>query len=164
MTLARPELPYKGWNKRVIREACNHLRVGFEQELHKIRGIWYWVIFGDVPAPWYWVDSNGTSHTVSRGATDMITGKSVSVAAGVTGPTSSKPTAETCAVIVCGYANQGFHIFLATGLQYGNANRGHEEQDLVTQDFVLSEVKRMFRDGEIRDAMTVRLLRRKIRS
>jgi len=56
MALARPELPYKGWNERVIREACNHLRVGFEQELHKIRGIWYWVIFRDVPAPWYWVD------------------------------------------------------------------------------------------------------------
>lgn len=34
----------------------------------------------------------------------------------------------------------------------------------MTQDFVLSEVKRMIRGGEIRDAMTVRLLRRKIRS
>lgn len=34
----------------------------------------------------------------------------------------------------------------------------------MTQDFVLSEVKRMIRDGEIRDVRTVRLLRRKIRS
>ena len=31
----------------------------------------------------------------------------------------------------------------------------HEEQDLVTQDFALSEVERMIRDGEIKDATTV---------
>src|SRR5215831_278590 len=58
----------------------------------------------------------------------------------------------------CGYANQGFHIFLATGLRQGEANRGHEEQDLVTQDFALSEVERMIRDGEIKDATTVAAL------
>ena len=58
----------------------------------------------------------------------------------------------------CGYANQGFHIFLATGLRHGEANRGHEEQDLVAQDFALSEVERMIRDGEIKDATTVAAL------
>jgi ADP-ribose pyrophosphatase len=58
----------------------------------------------------------------------------------------------------CGYANQGFHIFLATGLKHGEANLGHEEQDLVTQDFALSEVERMIRDGEIKDAVTVAAL------
>ena len=58
----------------------------------------------------------------------------------------------------CGYANQGFHIFLATGLRHGDANRGHEEQDLVTQDFALSEVERMIRDDEIKDATTVAAL------
>ena len=58
----------------------------------------------------------------------------------------------------CGYANQGFHIFLATGLRQREANRGHEEQDLVTQDFALSEVERMIRDDEIKDATTVAAL------
>ena len=58
----------------------------------------------------------------------------------------------------CGYANQGFHIFLANGLRHGEANRGCEEQDLVTQDFALSEVERMIRDGEIKDATTVAAL------
>jgi len=58
----------------------------------------------------------------------------------------------------CGYANQGFHIFLATGLRHGEAKRGHEEQDLVTQDIALSEVERMICDGEIKDATTVAAL------
>jgi ADP-ribose pyrophosphatase len=54
--------------------------------------------------------------------------------------------------------NQGFHIFRATGLRHGEAKRGHEEQDLVTQYFALSEVERMIRDGEIKDATTVAAL------
>jgi ADP-ribose pyrophosphatase len=58
----------------------------------------------------------------------------------------------------CGYANQGYHIFLATGLRRGDADRKHEEQDLVTRDFALSEVERMIRDGEIKDATTVAAL------
>jgi ADP-ribose pyrophosphatase len=55
----------------------------------------------------------------------------------------------------CGYANQGYHIFLATGLRHGDLDREREEQDLVTQDFALLEVERMIRDGEIKDATTV---------
>jgi ADP-ribose pyrophosphatase len=58
----------------------------------------------------------------------------------------------------CGYANQGFDIFLATGLYHGDASREQEEQDLVTQDFALSEVERMIRDGEVKDATTVAAL------
>ena len=58
----------------------------------------------------------------------------------------------------CGYSNQSFHIFLATGLRHGDADREHEEQDLVTRDFVLSEVERMICDGQIKDATTVAAL------
>jgi ADP-ribose pyrophosphatase len=58
----------------------------------------------------------------------------------------------------CGYADQGFHIFLATGLRRGDASREQEEQDLVTHDFALSEVERMIRDGEIKDTTTVAVL------
>jgi ADP-ribose pyrophosphatase len=54
--------------------------------------------------------------------------------------------------------NQGYHIFLATGLRRGDADPEHEEQDLVTRDFALSEVERMIRDGEIMDATTVAAL------
>jgi len=55
----------------------------------------------------------------------------------------------------CGYSNQGFHIFLATGLRRGNADLEREEQDLVTREFTLSEMERMIRDGEIKDATTI---------
>jgi ADP-ribose pyrophosphatase len=57
-----------------------------------------------------------------------------------------------------GYATQGYHVFLATGLQPGGAAREHEEQDLATRSFALAEVERMIRDGEIRDAATVAAL------
>jgi ADP-ribose pyrophosphatase len=57
-----------------------------------------------------------------------------------------------------GYANQGYHIFLATGLRRSEAEREHEEQDLVTQKFPLSEIERMIREGEIKDATTVAAL------
>ena len=58
----------------------------------------------------------------------------------------------------CGYSNKGFHIFLASGLLHGDADREHKEQDLITRDFALSEVERMIRDGEIKDATTVAAL------
>jgi ADP-ribose pyrophosphatase len=58
----------------------------------------------------------------------------------------------------CGYSNQAFHIFLASGLRRGTADLEREEQDLVTRDFALSEVERMIRDGEIKDATTVAAL------
>jgi ADP-ribose pyrophosphatase len=54
-----------------------------------------------------------------------------------------------------GYSNQGYHVYLATGLRRGNADLDHEEQDLVTQIFPLKEVERMIRDGEIKDTTTV---------
>jgi ADP-ribose pyrophosphatase len=57
-----------------------------------------------------------------------------------------------------GYSNQGYHIFLATGLRRGKAEREQEEQDLVTQEFTLPEVERMIRDGEIKDGTTVAAL------
>jgi ADP-ribose pyrophosphatase len=54
-----------------------------------------------------------------------------------------------------GYSNQGYHVYLVTGLRRGDADRDHEEQDLVTREFPLLEVERMIRDGEIKDATTV---------
>lgn len=54
-----------------------------------------------------------------------------------------------------GYCNQGYHVYLATGLERGEAARDHEEQDLVAQAFPLAEVERMIRVGDIKDATTV---------
>lgn len=58
-----------------------------------------------------------------------------------------------------GYATQGYHVFLATGLQRDAvADKEAEEQDLVTRAFPLAEVERMVRDGLIKDATTVAAL------
>lgn len=57
-----------------------------------------------------------------------------------------------------GYATQGYHVFLATGLQRTEDDREREEQDLVTQEFLLPEVERMMREGEIKDGTTVAAL------
>ena len=57
-----------------------------------------------------------------------------------------------------GYATQGYHVMLATGLRPAQADRDPEEGDLVARAFALAEVERMVRDGEIRDATTVAAL------
>jgi ADP-ribose pyrophosphatase len=75
-----------------------------------------------------------------------------------TGLNAAKLTYVGHLFAVCGYFNQGYHIFLATGLRRGDADLEHEEQDLVTRAFALSEVERMIRDGEIKDATTVAAL------
>ena len=57
-----------------------------------------------------------------------------------------------------GYATQGYHVMLATGLRPSPASRDAEERDLVSRAFALAEVERMVRDGEIKDATTVAAL------
>jgi 8-oxo-dGTP pyrophosphatase MutT (NUDIX family) len=54
-----------------------------------------------------------------------------------------------------GYSNQGYHVYLATGLRHGDASLDREEQDLVSRAFPLAEVEQMIRDGDIKDATTV---------
>jgi ADP-ribose pyrophosphatase len=54
-----------------------------------------------------------------------------------------------------GYSNQGYHVYLARGLQRGEAHLDHEEQDLISGTFRVSEIERMIVDGEIKDATTV---------
>jgi ADP-ribose pyrophosphatase len=57
-----------------------------------------------------------------------------------------------------GYSDQGYHIYVATGLRRGEVVLGHEEQDLASRAFPLPEVERMIRNGEIKDATTVAVL------
>jgi ADP-ribose pyrophosphatase len=54
-----------------------------------------------------------------------------------------------------GYSTQAYHVFLATALQPGEADREHEEQDLITKTFGLAEVEQMIRTGDIKDASTI---------
>ncbi|MGG5810249.1 NUDIX domain-containing protein [Falsiroseomonas sp. CW058] len=54
-----------------------------------------------------------------------------------------------------GTMNQGFRVYLATGLTPGQARPEAEEQDLVSRRFPRAEVERMLREGEIKDSVTL---------
>lgn len=54
-----------------------------------------------------------------------------------------------------GTINQGYNIFLATGLTVGMAALEQEEQDLVSRAFSLTEFEAMLLDGTITDATAV---------
>lgn len=53
-----------------------------------------------------------------------------------------------------GYSTQGYHVFLAKGLQHGTPEREREEQDLVSHAFDIHEVEEMMCRGGIKDATT----------
>lgn len=57
-----------------------------------------------------------------------------------------------------GFSNQGFHVFLATGLEQGNADRDNEEQDMLTETFSRGEINEMIIAGQIKDAATIAAL------
>jgi len=57
-----------------------------------------------------------------------------------------------------GYSNQGFDIYLATGLTQGEASREHTEQDMISRAFPVHEVLAMISGGAIKDAATVATL------
>lgn len=54
-----------------------------------------------------------------------------------------------------GTSNQGFHVFLATGLTQGETDRELEEQDMRQRFVTREEFKRLVRDGLITDDSTV---------
>lgn len=57
-----------------------------------------------------------------------------------------------------GFSNQGFHIYLATGLAQGRPERDIEEQDMVSDAFAVEDIVGMIRDGAIKDAPTIAAL------
>lgn len=57
-----------------------------------------------------------------------------------------------------GFSNQGFHVFLATGLEVGETGRDREEQDMQTAAFGPAEIRAMILAGEIRDAPSIAAL------
>jgi hypothetical protein len=54
-----------------------------------------------------------------------------------------------------GYCNQRGHIFLATELRQGDAEREVSEQDMVCRNFSLADFETMIRDGMVCEAMTI---------
>lgn len=54
-----------------------------------------------------------------------------------------------------GFSNQGFHIFLAIGLEPGTMTRDHEEQGMITSAFSRREINNMILTGKIKDAPTI---------
>ena len=54
-----------------------------------------------------------------------------------------------------GYCNQLGHVFLATGLQQGPADREASELGMVAKAVPVLEVEAMIRDGRLMDAMTI---------
>lgn len=57
-----------------------------------------------------------------------------------------------------GYCSQGYTLFLATKLAPGRARRDHEEQDMETAAFPLSEVLDMIEDGRMVDTTSIAAL------
>ncbi len=57
-----------------------------------------------------------------------------------------------------GFSNQGFHIFVASGLQAGRTKLDPEEQGLITGAFALEDIKTMIAEGEIKDAPSIAAL------
>ena len=57
-----------------------------------------------------------------------------------------------------GYSTQGYHVFLAKGLQHGKTDLEQEEQDLVARLFEMAAIEEMVRDGTIKDATTIAAL------
>jgi len=53
-----------------------------------------------------------------------------------------------------GYSTQGYHIYLAQGLQAGEAQREQTEQDMVSRAFPVEGVLAMISDGVIKDSAT----------
>jgi len=54
-----------------------------------------------------------------------------------------------------GYCTQRGHIFLATDLTQGTAEREASEQDMICRNFSVAEFESMVRDGTVREAMTI---------
>jgi 8-oxo-dGTP pyrophosphatase MutT (NUDIX family) len=54
-----------------------------------------------------------------------------------------------------GYCNQRGHIFLASQLTQGEAERETSEQDMICRHFCLADFETMVREGIVREAMTI---------
>jgi len=54
-----------------------------------------------------------------------------------------------------GYSSQGYHIYLATDLNFGDKTLDEEEEGLISKEFSIVEFESMVVNGQIKDATTV---------
>ncbi|MEM7257212.1 MAG: NUDIX hydrolase [Pseudomonadota bacterium] len=54
-----------------------------------------------------------------------------------------------------GHSNQGFNLFYATALEHTEQQLDHEEEDLITAKFPVTEFESMITSGTIKDATTI---------
>lgn len=54
-----------------------------------------------------------------------------------------------------GYSNQGYHLYVASDLEHGQAEREETESDMVSRGFTVAQVRHMIGNGEIKDATTI---------
>jgi 8-oxo-dGTP pyrophosphatase MutT (NUDIX family) len=54
-----------------------------------------------------------------------------------------------------GMANQGMHVFRATGLKQGTANLELEEQDLIVKKVLIADFENMVRSGIVKDGCSI---------
>ena len=54
-----------------------------------------------------------------------------------------------------GFCSQGYHVYLATGLEKKQNKLDPEEEDLITAKFTLAAFEEMILHGDIKDATTV---------
>lgn len=54
-----------------------------------------------------------------------------------------------------GYCNQGFHVFVARGLEEGPTDRSREEQDMTARRVRVEGFESMIGSGGVRDAANV---------
>ena len=54
-----------------------------------------------------------------------------------------------------GYSNQGYHLYVATELEQGQAKPEATESDIISRGFSVADVRQMILDGDIKDATTI---------
>jgi len=54
-----------------------------------------------------------------------------------------------------GFSNQGYHLYVATDLEQGEAEREPTESDMISQGFTVEQIRRMIAEGQIKDATTI---------
>lgn len=54
-----------------------------------------------------------------------------------------------------GFCSQGYHVFVATGLEESDNDLDFEEQGLISKKFKITEVQEMILSGKIKDATTI---------
>lgn len=99
-----------------------------------------------------WEFPQGTFPQGKTGAPEALAAAELAEETGIVANNLEKIGFLHCAK---GMSSQGFHIFLATGLQHGTPSRELEEQDMIQKWFSRAELEKMISACEITDDSTI---------